>query len=140
MRILALDIGDVLIGVAVSDPIGIIAQGKDPVERSDIKEDISALKNLISEYEVGRIIVGLPKMLDNRIGIQAQKVMEFTEKLKQAVDIPVILWDERLTTVIANKTLIKANMSRKKRKKVVDNLAATLILQNYLDCQCNLNS
>jgi len=133
MRILGLDVGDVLIGVAVSDPSGTIAQGLISITRADLKEDVEAVRRLINQYEVGEIVVGLPKMMDGEIGIQAQKVLSFVESLQAEVEIPVVLWDERLTTVAANKLLIEADMSRRKRKKVVDKVAATLILQGYLD-------
>ena len=133
MRILGLDVGDVLIGVAVSDPSRTIAQGLASITRAVLEEDVNAVERLVNQYEVGEIVVGLPKMMDGEIGIQAQKVLNFVESLRAEVKIPVALWDERLTTVAANKYLIEANMSRRKRKKVVDKVAAMLILQGYLD-------
>ena len=133
MRILALDVGDVRIGVAVSDPLKIIAQGLTSIKRVDIKEDTKAIRHLVSQHEVEKVVVGLPKMMDGEIGIQAQKVLSFVESLQTEIDVPVVLWDERLTTLAANRVLIEADMSRRKRKKVVDKVAATLILQGYLD-------
>ena len=133
MRILGLDVGDVLIGVAVSDPSRTIAQGLASIRRAALKEDMEAIKRLVDQYELGEIVVGLPKMMDGEIGIQAQKVLNFVESLRAVVKIPVVLWDERLTTVAANRSLIEANISRRKRKKVVDKVAAMLILQGYLD-------
>jgi len=139
MRVLGLDVGDVLIGVAVSDPSKIIAQGLVSVTRRNIKTDLEAVKCLLEQYEVEEIVVGLPKMLDGELGIQAQKVLRFVESLKTAVEIPIMMWDERFTTVSANRTLIEANMSRRKRKKVVDKLAAIIILQGYLDAHAKTN-
>jgi len=133
MRIVALDVGDVLIGVAISDPSEIIAQGLETIRRVGVKKDIETITDLVDQHEVGEIVVGLPKMMSGEIGIQAQKVLDFVEPLRSAVDIPVTMWDERLTTVTANRSLIEANVRRKKRKKVVDKVAAVIILQGYLD-------
>jgi putative Holliday junction resolvase len=133
LRILGLDIGDVLIGVAVSDPSRIIAQGLDSIRRVSLKKDVETIKNLINEYETDKVVAGLPKTLGGEIGIQAQKVLAFIESLQKAVDVPIVTWDERFTTVSANKVLIKADVSRKKRKQVVDKLSAIIILQGYLD-------
>jgi putative Holliday junction resolvase len=133
MRILGLDVGDVLIGVAVSDPLRIVAQGLVSITRVVLKEDVEAVKRLVNQYEVGQIVVGLPRMMDGEIGIQAQKVLNFVESLRKEVKVPVVLWDERLTTVAASRILIEADISRRKRKKVVDKVAAILILQGYLD-------
>ena len=134
MRLLGLDVGDVLIGVAVSDPSATIAQGLSSIKRVNIKKDIETIKALAEQYEIGRIVVGLPKMMNGEIGIQAQKVLDFVEKLRNmTTETPIVLWDERLTTVSANRALIEGNMRREKRKQVVDKVAATLILQGYLD-------
>jgi len=133
MRILALDVGDVRIGVAVSDPSRIIAQGLSSITRTDLEKDIEAVSDLVNQYEAGEVVVGLPKMMDGEIGIQAQKVLDFVEAVKSKVKIPIIMQDERLTTVSATRVLIQADVSRKKRKKVVDKMAAVIILQGYLD-------
>jgi putative Holliday junction resolvase len=133
MKVLALDVGDVRIGVAISDPSRVIAQGLPSVERVNVKEDVKVIKHLVDQHEAGEIVVGLPRMMDGEIGIQAQKVLNFIESMRAEIEIPIIEWDERLTTVIANRSLIEANMSRRKRRKVVDKVAATLILQEYLD-------
>jgi len=133
MRVLGLDVGDVLMGVAISDPSKIIAQGLDSIKRKNTKEDVEAIQHLLENYEVEKIVVGLPKRLSGEIGIQAQKVLDFVELLKKEIEVPIVMWDERLTTVAANRALIGANMRRSKRKKVVDKVAATLILQGYLD-------
>lgn len=130
---MALDVGDVLIGVAVSDPSAIIAQGLDSLKRTNLNKDIESINALLTEYEAEKIVIGLPKMLNGEIGIQAQKVLGFVENLRKKIDIPIELWDERLTTVSANRALIESNMRRKKRKQVADKVAATIILQGYLD-------
>ncbi|MBT1279784.1 Holliday junction resolvase RuvX [Thermoanaerobacter sp. CM-CNRG TB177] len=138
MRIMGLDVGDKRIGIAISDLSGTIAQGLTTIKRSSNKKDFERIKQIINEYEVGMIIVGLPKNMNGTLGPQGQKVVRFVEHLKKAFSIPIILWDERLTTVEAERVLIeKADISRAKRKEVIDKLAAVLILQNYLDSQKN---
>lgn len=129
MRILGLDFGEKRIGVAVSDLLGYTAQGISTMRR----ENIGELQGLIKDYEVGRIIVGLPRNMDGSIGEQGKKVLDFVEKLKREIDLPIITWDERLTTREAERVLLAADLSRAKRKKVIDKLAAVLILQSYLD-------
>ncbi len=133
MRILGLDVGDVMIGVAVSDPMKIIAQGLDSIKRVGTKTDVEVIKRLVDEYEVEELVVGLPKTLAGEIGIQAQKVLDLAELIRAVVEVPITMWDERMTTVAATRALIEADVSRKKRKKVVDKVAAILILQGYLD-------
>ncbi len=135
MRALGLDVGDVLIGVALSDPMRIIAQGLDSIKRVNPQKDVETIVGLVDQHEAGEIIVGLPKMMSGEIGIQAQKVLDFAELLRTAVEIPIVMWDERLSTVAATRSLIEGDMSRRKRKKVVDKVAAMLILQGYLDSQ-----
>ena len=135
MRILGLDVGDVLIGVAVSDPSKTIAQGLDSIRRVTLEKDVEAIERLADQHEVEEIVVGLPRMLSGEIGIQAQKVLDFAELLRTAIEVPIVMWDERLTTAAATRSLIEADMSRRKRKKVVDKVAAVLILQGYLDSQ-----
>ncbi len=132
-RILALDVGDKYIGVAVSDELGITAQGVDVINRQGIIRDISRIRELIDSNSASSIVIGLPRKMDNSLGIQAEKVMDFVESVKKEIKTPVILWDERLTTAQAQKVLINAGVRRKKRKSVIDKLAAQLILQNYLD-------
>jgi len=133
LRILGLDIGDKTIGVAVSDAIGLTAQALKVIWRSSVDQDIEELKKIIDEYQVQKIIIGLPKNMDGTLGHQAEKVKKTYDKIEKALKIPVELWDERLTTVEAERLLIRADMSRKKRKKVIDKLAAVFILQGYLD-------
>ncbi|TCO79076.1 Holliday junction resolvase RuvX [Marinisporobacter balticus] len=133
MRTMGLDVGDRTIGVAVSDAMGLTAQGIETIRRTNKKEDYKRLEEIIKEKVVTKIIVGLPKNMDGTIGSQGKKVLQFVEDLKKRFTIEMILWDERLTSVAAEKTLISADVSRKKRKKVIDMLAATYILQGYLD-------
>ncbi|MEG6616069.1 Holliday junction resolvase RuvX [Peptococcaceae bacterium 1198_IL3148] len=133
MRIMGLDVGDRTIGVALSDLMGWTAQGLEVIRRSDEKKDIDRLAEIIQQYEVDRIVVGLPKNMNGTIGPQAEKVQAFTEAMQQTIDLPVEFWDERLTTVAAERLLIGADVSRGKRKKVIDKMAATFILQGYLD-------
>lgn len=128
MRILGLDYGEKRIGVAVSDPLLLTAQPVGAVE------SIDELKKLMEKYEdIQEMVVGLPKTMRGEIGIQAEKVLKFVEELKGAFQLPVVTWDERLTTSAAEKDLISAGLSRKKRKKVMDQSAASLILRGYLD-------
>lgn len=134
MRIMGLDVGDATIGVAVSDELGLIAHGITTIKRKNFKYDIDSLKNIISEKDINRIIVGLPKNMNNSIGPRGEKTLEFVNRLKENFpDIEIITWDERLTTKAAERTLLEADVSRKNRKKVIDKLAAVLILQGYLD-------
>lgn len=131
-RLMGLDVGDRTIGVAVSDLLMLTAQGVTTIKRTNLKNDIRELKKLIEEYQVTKIVSGLPKMLDGTIGVQGQKVLDFVEKLKNHVDIPIELQDERLTTLMSEKMLIEADVKRKKRKEVIDKLAAVQILTTYM--------
>lgn len=131
MRILGLDVGDKNIGVAISDAMGLTAHGIKTVSREGC---IEVLKKIIEEYEVDSLVVGIPRMLDGTMGIQGEKVMKFIEEeLKAAIPLPVTLWDERLSTISAERVLLEADLSRKKRRSLRDKVSATLILQNYLD-------
>ena len=112
---MGLDVGDRKIGVAVSDSLGLTAHGLDTVSREGCLE---TLKKVITEYEVESIVVGIPKMLDGTLGIQGKKVMEFVDELKKTIALPVFLWDERLSTLAAERTLLEANLKRKKSFKV----------------------
>ncbi len=132
-RILGLDVGDKTIGVAVSDGLGLTAQSVVTIRRQNINKDIAALKELIDEYEAVEIVVGLPKNMDGSLGPQSEKVLAFVEKLKKVFPLPVELYDERLSTAQALKALIAADLSRAKRKKIIDKMAAQVILQGYLD-------
>ncbi|MBI4687157.1 MAG: Holliday junction resolvase RuvX [Nitrospirae bacterium] len=130
MRILGLDVGDKHIGVAVSDSLRLIAQGLKTIDRQNC---IKKLREVIEEYEVDSIVVGIPKMLNGTIGIQGEKVLKFAEELKSLLSLPVHLWDERLSTVAAERVLLEADTSRKKRRELRDKISAVIILQGYLD-------
>lgn len=133
MRYIGLDVGDKTIGVAVSDPLGYTAQGVTTVRRKSLEQDLENLRELIRSYEIQGFVVGLPKNMNGTIGPQAEKAMAFGEVLKETFGYPVIFWDERLTTMAAHRVMIEADFSRKKRKGLVDKIAATYILQGYLD-------
>ena len=141
MRYMGLDVGDRTIGVAISDALKITAQGKETIFRQSIKQDIDRLVDLIVEYEVTRVVSGLPMNMNGTLGPQGEKTQDFMKKLEKKIkysdridrDIEIIFWDERLTTIGAQKMLIQADVSRQKRKTVIDKIAAQLILQGYLD-------
>ncbi|MFO7819614.1 MAG: Holliday junction resolvase RuvX [Halanaerobacter sp.] len=135
MRIMGLDIGDKKTGVALSDPLELTAQGKTVIEFDTVAEQIEYVKNLVHKYNVDEIVVGLPKNMNGSLGPRAEKVLEIIQKIEKRVEIEVKTWDERLSTSAAEKTLIAADMSRAKRKDVIDKMAAVVILQNYLDSQ-----
>ncbi len=136
-RILGLDIGDVRIGVAVSDPLGIIAHPREVIERSWPEQDIEAIRRIAEESDAVRIVAGIPLDLEGKPGPQAKKVLAFLDVLRQVVDVEVVTQDERYTTAEAERMLIQANVRRKKRKQVIDKVAAQRILQTYLDRQKN---
>lgn len=134
MRIMALDVGDKRIGIALSDPLKITAQGLETLTRTNDNKDYLYIWQLIKDYEVSVLVVGLPKNMNGTIGPQGEKVQKFIEEFSKQKDenLKVIYIDERLSTVTAEKTLIAGDVSRKKRKQVVDKLAASVILQSYL--------
>lgn len=134
-RILGLDIGDVRIGVAVSDPLGIIAQPHSVVKCSGLKNDIAAIAKLAAETEAVLIVAGLPLNQEGKPGPQAEKVLGFIGQLRNAVNVEIVTQDERFSTAAAQRMLIEANVSRKGRKQVIDKIAAHHILQTYLDRQ-----
>lgn len=133
MRIMALDVGSKRIGVALSDPLKITAQGLQTFQRTTLEEDIKGLWDLIDAHEVTQLVVGLPKNMDGTIGFKAEEVQQFVADLTAERNIEVIWVDERLTTVSAERVLLEADVSRAKRKKVIDKMAAVVILQSYLD-------
>lgn len=139
MRILGLDIGTKRIGAAISDPLGITAQSLKTIAREPFEESTEEIKKIISEFDVTELIVGLPINMNGTKGKGADEVVEFVERLKEKIDKPIKLWDERLTTMEAEKILIESDVSRKKRKGVKDKLAAQLILQSYLACRKEKN-
>ncbi|NLC76987.1 MAG: Holliday junction resolvase RuvX [Clostridia bacterium] len=136
MRTMGLDVGDKTIGVAVSDPLGLTAQGITTIKRAGEAEDLAELRQLAESYQVGLVVLGLPRNMNGTIGPQGEKVLAFKAQLEAALGLPVELQDERLTTVAAEKLLISADVSRARRKKVIDKMAAAVILQCYLD-QCS---
>ena len=141
MRIMGLDVGDRTIGVAISDSLLITAQGKETIFRESIKKDIDRLVELIVEYEVTEVVAGLPYNMNGTLGAQGEKTQAFMQKFEKKlqysdrIKTPVTTkyWDERLTSVGAERMLIEADMRREKRREVIDKVAATLILQGYLD-------
>ena len=134
MRALALDIGDKTIGIAASDLLGITAQGVETIRRTSDKNDLKRLGELVKNFEATTFIIGLPKNMDGTEGVRCELVKKFAEKICAAFpEVNQIFWDERLSTVAATKNLIAADVSRKKRKKVIDKMAAVYILQGWLD-------
>ena len=133
MRYLGLDVGDRMIGVAVSDETATVAGGLPTLRRVGPRKDVRAVAELVRKHEAGEVVVGLPRRLDGGLGPQAQKVLAFMEDLRPAAKVPVVPWDERFTSVVAEQALIEADVSRRDRKALVDKVAAILILQSYLD-------
>jgi putative Holliday junction resolvase len=140
MRILGLDVGSKTIGVAVSDELNLIAHGVTTLKRKGKRLDIKDLLGMIEELKVEKVVVGLPKNMNGSLGPSAKMVLSLVEELKKFVDLPIITWDERLSTVAAEKVLLEADVSRKKRKRVIDKVAALLILQGYLDSKTRMES
>ena len=132
-RILALDVGRKRIGLAVSDPLGLIAQGLKVLERRDWDLDLARLVDVARAYRIQEILVGLPRHMDGRLGDQAEEILALARALGEALGARVVTWDERLSTVEAERLLIEADLSRRRRRQVVDQVAATIILQAYLD-------
>lgn len=135
-RIMGLDYGSVTVGVAISDALLLTAQGVEVIHRKQenkLRQTLARIEELVSEYGVDRIVVGYPKHLNNTIGERALKSEEFAEKLRTRTGLEVVLWDERLTTVAAHQVLSQTKLDYEEKAKVVDKLAAVLILQGYLD-------
>lgn len=136
MRIMGLDFGSKTVGVAVSDSLLITAQGVEIIRRKEenkLRQTLARIEALIVEYEVEEIVLGLPKNMNATEGVRVELTKEFKEKLERRTGLPVVFWDERLTTVAADKAMIEAGIRRENRKDYVDMIAATLILQGYLD-------
>lgn len=135
MRVIGLDLGSKTVGIAVSDFLGIIANpiGTLKINENDLNQALELVKNVVKEQQAEKIVLGLPKNMDGSIGFQAQYCLDFKEMLEKKIKLPVIMIDERMTSKIANNTMLKADMSRNKRKQNVDKIAATIILQSYLD-------
>ncbi len=136
MRIMGLDYGSKTVGVAISDALGITAQGIETIQRKEenkLRKTLARIEELVKEYEVDKIVLGFPKNMNNTIGDRAEKTLTFKEMLERRTGLSVVMWDERLTTVEAERTLIESNVRRENRKKYVDKIAAVFILQGYLD-------
>ncbi len=135
MRIMGLDVGEKRIGIAISDEMGWTAQGHSVLNRTRLDKDLKLLADLCSEYGVSQIVVGFPLNMNGTVGPKGQEILEFGHLLEDNLGLPIEYWDERLTTVAAQRMLVDANVTRRKRKKVIDKLAAVNILQGYLDRQ-----
>ena len=136
MRVLGLDYGSKTVGVAVSDPIGLTAQGVETVWRKQenkLRRTLARIEEIISEYQVTEIVLGYPKNMNNTVGERAEKSLEFKEMLERRTGLPVIMWDERLTTMAADRTLEETGVHNEDRKQYLDQVAAVFILQGYLD-------
>lgn len=136
MRIMGLDYGSKTVGVAVSDPLKVTAQGVETIQRKSegkLRQTLARIQSLAEEYQVGEIVLGFPKNMDNTEGERCEKTLEFKELLEKRCSMPIILWDERLTTVAAERSLMEGGVRRENRKKHLDRIAAVLILQGYLD-------
>ncbi|MGL5436465.1 MAG: Holliday junction resolvase RuvX [Lachnospiraceae bacterium] len=136
MRIMGLDYGSKTVGVAVCDPLGLTAQGVETITRKDenkLRKTLARIEQLISEYQIEIIVLGYPKNMDDSIGERARITEGFRDMLVRRTGLPVVLWDERLTTMEANEILIESGVRREKRKAVIDKIAAVLILQSYLE-------
>lgn len=133
MRTMGLDLGKKTIGVAVSDESGLIAQPVETIKRASLEKDFGEIVRLAGEYSVSLIVVGLPVNMNGSLGPASEATLKFTEKLKERTGIPVITWDERLSTAAVTRVLIEGDLSRARRKEVVDKVAAAYILQGYLD-------
>jgi putative Holliday junction resolvase len=136
-RVLGLDVGSKTIGMAVSDPLGITAQGLETLRRKNKRTDFGRLKEILRQYEIAEIVVGLPLRMSGAEGNQSEKMRLFAEDLRKVSGLPVHLWDERLTSAEANRVLRDSEMSIKRRGEVVDRLAAVLILQNWMEAKAN---
>ena len=133
-RILGLDVGDRTVGVAVSDLLGMTAQGVETIRREELSADLSRLDELMREYDAVKLVVGLPRNMNGTEGERCEFVRAFAGEIQKVrPDAEIVFWDERLSTVAASRSLIAADVSRKKRKKVIDKMAAVFILQGYLD-------
>ena len=142
MRILGLDYGSKTVGVAVSDPLGFTAQGVEIIRRKSenkMRQTLARIEELIAQYQVEEIVLGLPKNMNNTLGDRAEKSLELKETLERRTGLPVVMWEERLTTVSANRVLMETGVRRENRKEHVDEIAAVFILQGYLDYLANKN-
>ena len=138
-RVLALDVGSRRVGVAVSDPLGITAQGLETIQRQNKRRDFEALGRLLAEYQVSEIVIGLPLRLSGAEGTQSEKMRHFADEVQAHFDLKVHLWDERWTSTEANRLLRESELSIEKRAKAVDRMAAVLILQSWLEARRSRN-
>ena len=142
MRILGLDYGSKTVGVAVSDPLGLTAQGVEIIRRKSenkLRQTLARIEELAAQYQVEKIVLGFPKNMNNTLGDRAEKSLELKETLERRTGLPVVMWDERLTTVSASRVLMETGVRRENRKEHVDEIAAVFILQGYLDYLANKN-
>ena len=140
MRIMGLDYGSKTVGVAVSDALLLTAQAVETISRpqeTKLRRTLARIEELCREYEIEKIILGFPKNMNTTIGDRAEKSLEFAEMLKRRTGLPVVMWDERLTTVAAERTLMESGVRREHRKEHIDQIAAVFILQGYLDAESN---
>ena len=136
MRVMGLDYGSKTVGVAISDPLGITAQGIETIHRkaeNKLRQTLARIEELVKEYEVDKLVLGFPKHMNNTIGDRAEKSLELKAMLERRTGLPVVMWDERLTTVEADRTMMETGIRRENRKEYVDMIAAVFILQGYLD-------
>jgi len=132
LRLMGLDLGEKTIGVALSDPLRITAQGLKVIRRQTLEQDLKELDQIVEDYSVKEVVVGLPRMMNGTIGPMGEKALEFASILRERWEIAVQTWDERLSTMQAEKVLLEADLTRKKRKGLIDKTAAVIILQSYL--------
>ena len=139
VRLMGLDIGSRTIGVAITDELRITAQALKTIRRKSKEEDFEEIIRIIDQFKIGKIVVGLPKNMNGTLGKQAEKVLQWIKAIREKVDLPIVTWDERFSTVEASRVLLEADLSRRKRKKTIDKLAAVIILQGYIEKVRNQN-
>jgi putative Holliday junction resolvase len=139
VRIMGLDIGSHTIGVAITDELRITAQGLKTIRRKSKEEDFEEIIRLIDQFKIGKIVVGLPKNMNGTLGKQAERVLQWIKTIRKKIELPIVTWDERFSTVEASRVLLEADLSRRKRKKAIDKLAAVIILQGYIEKDRNQN-
>jgi putative Holliday junction resolvase len=139
VRIMGLDIGSHTIGVAITDELRITAQGLKTIRRKSKEEDFEEIIRIIDQFKIGKIVVGLPKNMNGTLGKQAERVLQWIKTIRKKIELPIVTWDERFSTVEASRVLLEADLSRRKRKKAIDKLAAVIILQGYIEKDRNQN-
>jgi putative Holliday junction resolvase len=133
MKILGIDYGEKRVGLAVSDPSNMVARSLKVLMRNETRRWLGEMKEIIEQNKIGKIVIGLPRNMNGSLGEKGKEVLAFVKVLEKVVNVPIVTWDERLTTVSAEKVLVQAELSRKKRRDILDKLSACIILQNYLD-------